>query len=212
MVTHTRVGMVHDARVTARLLASHHLRGYLSHSPDKMQPILRCIVPTRQLQTVLLQKRGKACTTYERHRTNGRNNTRASVWMNQSWCDLEGMRVFHAHLHRSSRLACLVCFLAQQSVEKALKAGVLTVAGVSDRNHSLVSKLAILHSKRPHLIPLLPLALARELEPYYLASRYPDRHSPQQAPADLFHPLVARKAATTAEKIVQIVAEKIVRQ
>ena len=133
----------------------------------------------------------------------------AKVWIKQSRCDLQAMRVLQAHLDHSPRLSCTVCFHAHQTVEKALKAAVFEVAGLSDRNHRLEQKAIVIRNMRPELKPLLPLPTFRALEPLYLRSRYPDRYNPQQAPTDDINPSLARQTASIAEEVFRVIKETL---
>ena len=90
----------------------------------------------------------------------------------------------------------IICFMAHQVVEKALKAGMYAICGLSQENlkhHRLNGYAWNLSLERPTLTDGLS-TLTRSLESYYLDTRYPNRHpGPTTIPSDVFTSEQARE-------------------
>ena len=86
--------------------------------------------------------------------------------------------------------------MAHQVVEKALKAGMYAICGLSQENlkhHRLNGYAWNLSLERPTLTDGLS-TLTRSLESYYLDTRYPNRHpGPTTIPSDVFTSEQARE-------------------
>ena len=118
-----------------------------------------------------------------RRRYTGPNPTLARIWMSQSREDLRSVKHL---LTARDPLYYLVCFQCHQVAEKALKAALYSLSGVAEsqlNSHDLV-KLA-------HDLSLLPGApdvtpQVAKVSSYYDITRYPNKHRPARAPAEVF--------------------------
>lgn len=164
-----------------------------------MHLLVRCLLQTHPQLHKLLKKH---------YKPNFNASMLARVWLRQSRVDLEAMRILRDH---SREFSC-IAFHAHQSVEKALKAAVLEVSGLCDRNHWLVPKAVVIRVVRPELKPFFLLPSLRVLEPLYLKCRYPDQYNPPIAPTDVINETIATQAADTAENVMKVVTESIISQ
>jgi HEPN domain-containing protein len=95
-----------------------------------------------------------------------------------------------------------VCFISQQSAEKALKGFCLFKGFDTVRTHSLY--LIIKELKENGQLE----ACARELDIYYISSRYPDA-LPAGAPFEILTQEQAQRALQSAKIIFNLVKERI---
>ena len=118
-----------------------------------------------------------------RRRYTGPDPTLSRIWMSQSREDLRSVKHL---LTARDPLYYLVCFQCHQVAEKALKAALYALSGVAEsqlNSHDLV-KLA-------HDLSLLPGApdvtpQVAKVSSYYDITRYPNKHRPARAPAEVF--------------------------
>ena len=118
-----------------------------------------------------------------RRRYTGPDPTLSRIWMSQSREDLRSVKHL---LTARDPLYYLVCFQCHQVAEKALKAALYALSGVAESqlsSHDLV-KLA-------HDLSLLPGApdvtpQVAKVSSYYDTTRYPNKHRPARAPAEVF--------------------------
>jgi len=99
-----------------------------------------------------------------------------------------------------------VCFVAQQSAEKALKAIHFADGARSVIGHSAVGLLARLLDKRPQLEPLNDLAA--ELDLYSIPTRYPNGLV-EGVPHRAFTRTQAERAMGAARSIVEAAKDEI---
>ena len=120
--------------------------------------------------------------------------SRAQDWMDQARRDLDAA---------GRNLECGIfewaCFISQQAGEKAVKA-VFQHLNAEAWGHSVSELLQVL--PEAHLPPPDVLASARELDTYYIPTRYPNGF-PAGAPKDYFTAQKAREAITHAEAVVR---------
>ena len=99
------------------------------------------------------------------------------------------------------------CFMAHQVAEKALKAGMYAICGLSQENlkhHRLIGHAWNLSLERPVLTDGLS-TLTQSLESYYLDTRYPNRYpGPTTIPSDVFTSEQAREARKSAKAIFEM--------
>ena len=93
----------------------------------------------------------------------------AGRWLLQAEYDLES-----AEASASGGRWSLVCFLAQQCVEKALKGALVWERGDFQRIHLIDKLLADLIGVDPPVLDEDTARRARGLDKYYLTTRYPD--------------------------------------
>lgn len=94
-----------------------------------------------------------------------------------------------------------VCFIAQQVAEKSLKAIAFY------RNYDVVKSHSLVHIAKDLKINGELEGFGRELDLYYLASRYPDALPDHAVPSDSFDIRQATRALTMA-KVFILAAEK----
>ena len=121
---------------------------------------------------------------------------RAHDWLNQAINDLSW-----AKQGVESGYYSQVCFLCQQSAEKAIKA-IAYYKEYEVRGHSIVmiaKKLGVNSSV---------LEAGRELDIYYISSRYPDA-LPEGAPYEIFSENQAQKAVRNAQSIIDRAVDEL---
>ena len=101
----------------------------------------------------------------------------------------------------------LCCFMAQQSVEKALKAFHIYLRKVPPRSHDLTSLYSIV-SKKLKLGWELTQALP-ELSQYYVTARYPN--AGLGTPSKSFSPSQAERAYIFAKRAIKIIEKRLAR-
>ena len=119
---------------------------------------------------------------------------RTSDWMAQARRDLE-----NARYNRAGSFWEWACFAAQQAAEKALKA-VYQSLGADAWGHSVFGLLQGLQEKTE--VPPGLFDAARQLDRYYIPSRYPNGWS-AGAPKDMFVDEDAQHAVGCAEEILR---------
>ena len=124
----------------------------------------------------------------------------AKRWLRQAEAD------FLSLLSLGNHYDC-ACFMAHQVAEKALKAGMYAICGLSQDNlthHRLTGHAWNLSLERPDLTDGLS-TLTRSLESYYLDTRYPNRYpGPTAIPSDVFTSEQAREARKSAKAILEM--------
>ncbi len=104
---------------------------------------------------------------------------------------------FHGH----------VCFMAHQVAEKALKGGAYILCGLDDSSlhqHDIVALARDLETVKPEQTRSL-VNSTTPLRSYYLNTRYPNRWSGSEIPADHYEEADAGKARVCAEQILDII-------
>ena len=106
-----------------------------------------------------------------------------------------------------------ICFMAHQVAEKALKAGMYAICGLSKnslKHHRLTGHAWNLQYEKPALTKGLS-TLTHSLESYYLDTRYPNCHpGPTTIPSDVFTSEQAREARESAEAILEMMKRLVV--
>ena len=125
---------------------------------------------------------------------------RARDWLNQAARDLE-----HAKLVAKKGFHEWACFSAQQAAEKAVKA-LHQALGADIWGHStwrLLEELPAGWRPGPELVDL-----ARELDRFYMPTRYPNMH-PSGSPYQYYTKSDAERAVEIAERIVSFCRGKV---
>ena len=125
------------------------------------------------------------------------SNLLAEMWLRQARSDLEAIKVLKEQL-LNKELHCQVLFLAHETCEKALMAGMYMIGLNPDScniHHDLsIYANAIACNKSGKWSNLA--YLVRSMEKCYHNSRFPSEHFPPSAPIDVYS---AEKAASVAE-------------
>lgn len=127
----------------------------------------------------------------------GRNMERIKDWIRQAENDLEWAR----HTQKGGFFA-QTCFASQQAAEKALKALCFAKGYDVVKTHSLFQIIDILEENGELE------KNAKELDLYYISSRYPDAF-PGGAPFEILTEGQASRALQSATEIIAAVKQKI---
>jgi len=129
----------------------------------------------------------------------------AKRWLRQAEEDLKYARLLFA-----VEGWYMVCFLAHQVTEKALKAFLYSHGEVRVIGHSV---LKLLERATQYDAALKVLRKnAKPLEGYYVEARYPNTLSEEYIPADFFEREEATSALAAAEKVLSLVKMKLERK
>lgn len=101
----------------------------------------------------------------------------------------------------------MVCFLAHQVVEKALKAFLYSQGEVKVIGHSVLKLLERATSYDEAWKALR--RMVKPLEGYYVEARYPNTLSEEYIPAEFFEREEAESALVTAEKVLNLMKAKL---
>ena len=124
----------------------------------------------------------------------------ARLWLEQAEADFSALKVlFDAGKYD------LVCFLSQQSAEKALKAYLLAQGEEKIQTHSIIRLCQLAEAFEPEFKNLKKEI--KKLTPYYIETRYPN--ALQMAPAKFFDQNDAQEAMHLAQKTLEKIKEKI---
>ena len=133
------------------------------------------------------------------------NPMEAERWLKQVESDLKAMNYLK---EAPSALSCQVLFLAHEASEKGLKAGgMYALVGLipcSLKTHNLVCHANAISSEKRGDWMELP-NLVSSMEHYYLDSRFPSKHSPRNAPVDVYTQAQAEEMADNAEEVVKLI-------
>ena len=138
------------------------------------------------------------------------NLTEAKRWIKQAKTDLEAMKILNStqQSYKKAAIYCQVLFLAHETCEKALKAGMYKLVGLNPgclTNHNLyclASDIALIKGDKWQELPRLVLPIQK----YYLDSRFPNRHFLPYAPVDVYSSADAFSVAEDAERVYDLVA------
>ena len=134
-----------------------------------------------------------------------RNPMEAKRWLKQAESDLRAMIYLK---EAPSALSCQVLFLAHEASEKALKAGMYALVGLNPSSlitHDLVCHAYAISSEKGGDWTKLP-NLVSSMEQYYLLSRFPNKHTPPNAPVDIYTQAQAEEMANNAEEVVKLIS------
>ena len=133
-----------------------------------------------------------------------RNPMEAKRWLKQAESDLRAMIYLK---EAPSALSCQVLFLAHEASEKALKAGMYALVGLNPSSlitHDLVCHAYAISSEKGGDWTKLP-NLVSSMEQYYIDSRFPNKHTPPDAPVDIYTQAQAKEMADNAEEVVKLI-------
>lgn len=122
-------------------------------------------------------------------------------WLNRAKEDLAV-----AHLVLEEEYPAHTCFLAQQCMEKSLKAYLLVRSNTYPRTHKLVDLLVQCQKFEPDFSQFRIDCTI--IDQYYLPTRYPDG-VPGGAPGGLPGETEANEALAAAEQLLQFVVERV---
>jgi HEPN domain-containing protein len=127
-------------------------------------------------------------------------NTDAKRWFAQALRDLDD-----AKFNLSGKRYNVACFLAQQSVEKALKAFLLAKGAEEIWGHSTSDLCKDAQTLDSDFATVQDEAAS--LDKYYIPTRYPNV-LPGGIPSEVFDEADANKAILTAERIIKFTSSK----
>ena len=138
------------------------------------------------------------------------NHNEAKRWLRQAEAEYATLGVLRQNLHSDNRIACSLCFIAHQVVEKALKAAMYKLLGLNSQYlkiHSLECHAQAIHSEyRSANIDTSQLSfLALTMERHYLFTRYPNMYDIPDAPVDSYSQDEAKKAAEVAGEVLKVI-------
>ena len=132
----------------------------------------------------------------------------AKRWVRQAEVDYRALCILLDQVSTFREVSGNVCFMAHQVVEKALKGGMYAVCGLGERtlkSHNLPPLAYALEGRRQELQGRLA-HLAIPLEPYYLDTRYPNRHPlSSDIPSSMYSPDQAQQAKEAANIILDLI-------
>ena len=119
------------------------------------------------------------------------------LWLQKADEDLVVSRLVFQEGHLSH-----TCFLAQQSIEKALKGYLIANESQYPRTHKLVDLLTVCISLEPAFSAFLLNCIS--VDQYYIPTRYPDA-IPGGLPSGTPSKMQAEKAVASAEDVLRFV-------
>ena len=139
--------------------------------------------------------------------TNNCNPSEGWRWIRQAKIDFRDLQSCLEQTDNEGKYS-LVCFLAHQVAEKALKGVLIALCGLDNRemeSRTLLNHANILCNLRPQEALVLP-ELCVPLVPYYQKTRYPDQWpSCADAPSDHYHQDDAEQAIKNSQEILRII-------
>ena len=142
-----------------------------------------------------------------RRDTNSCNPSEGWRWMRQAKIDFRDLQSCLKQTENGVEYS-LVCFLAHQVAEKALKGVLIALCSLDNRemeSRTLLNHANILCNLRPQEALSLP-ELCVPLVPYYQKTRYPDQWPGcTDAPSDRYHQDDAEQAMKNAQEILRII-------
>lgn len=126
---------------------------------------------------------------------------RVRLWIRQAADDLSVARLVYREGYFSH-----ACFLAQQSIEKALKGYLIWAANDYPRMHRLVELVTRCQAHDASFEELLPDCIV--VDQYYIPTRYPNG-VPGSLPDGFPGPDEAEEAIGTANKVYALVQSKL---
>ena len=130
------------------------------------------------------------------------NKVEAKRWLRQAEADYSSLKVLWDNLQTETKTASMLCFVAYQIVEKALKACMYLLFGLDQsclQHNQLVYLARAVYSKMSTSQTKKLCTIATALEDHYLKSLYPDAHSHSIAPVDVYSVNKAHECAVYAE-------------
>ena len=131
----------------------------------------------------------------------------AEMWLQQARTDLEAMKILKEQLS-SKKVHCQVLFLAHETCEKSLKAGMYKLFGLNSdhlKSHDLFIHANAIASEERGKWAKLP-QLVSHMEDYYLQTRFPNEHFPLSAPIDVYSSMDISNVTDDAEMVFDLVS------
>ena len=122
-------------------------------------------------------------------------------WLDRAAEDLTVARLVFDEGHMAH-----TCFLAQQCIEKSLKAYLLAESGAYPRTHKLVDLLSLCEELSPDFAQFQPDCII--VDQYYIPTRYPDG-VPGGLPGGAPGQAEAQETLDSAEKILKFVSARL---
>ncbi len=127
-------------------------------------------------------------------------------WVKQAEVNFISLEVLFNDAKTHPRICGIICFMAHQVAEVALKGGMYYVCGGLDqrylRSHNICPLVHILQSERPGETHGL-VNHVTSLENYYLTPRFPNLWEDGIVPADMYFYEQAKQAKDNAEAILR---------
>lgn len=121
-----------------------------------------------------------------------------------AWLEFAVYDLKSAKWQLKGRIYTSACYASQQVAEKALKALILGRGKVIPKVHSLDRLISILKELK---VDTIPIELeARELDKYYITTRYPGQYG---GPEGLYEKHEAEIATVHAERVLTFVREQL---
>ena len=142
------------------------------------------------------------------------NQNEAKRWLCQAEAEYCTVNILRERLHNETRIACSICFMAHQVVEKALKAAMYKLLGLDPqylKNHSLKCHAKAIHSTVLYQQYTVDVDISRLhsiaslMERHYLSSRYPNMYSLPDSPVHRYSQDEAEEAAEAAIEVLKII-------
>lgn len=133
-----------------------------------------------------------------------KNKENATRWLR----DAENTLRQAAHILEGGQAHNVVCFLAEQACQKALKAVSYYQGKRFVTIHSIAELIKQVSETYPEFLKLRDKAV--RLDQYYLSSRYPDAIAEPAIPSEVFVKDQAEEAVNIAKKIFEV-CKRIVR-
>ena len=136
------------------------------------------------------------------------NCEEADRWLRQAKADCCSMMVLKHSVQTTPDTASMLCFVAHQVVEKALKAGMYKLLGLDPAcllHHQLSCHAAAIYSERPSNRTRDLCATSAILEKHYIQARYPNAHDLPTAPVDIYTIQEAEQLADLAKQALEII-------
>lgn len=122
----------------------------------------------------------------------------------QVWLDFAAYDLKSAKWQYKGKIYTSSCYACQQTAEKALKALILSFGKVTPKVHSLDRLITTLKHLGTDISSIEKAA--KELDKYYISTRYPGQYG---GPEGLYDEKDAQSAISAAENILQFVKKKI---
>ena len=152
------------------------------------------------------------------------NENEAKRWLKQAWADFKAMQVLKREslssnwndLENQISVVCQIIFMAHEVIEKSLKAGMYLLCGLNSgylANHEILCHARSICSLKPggdylsskNLINASLVDIAEWIDPFYLTSRFPNKHPLHLAPVDVYSQEDAMRAADYAEMVIKFI-------
>ncbi len=151
----------------------------------------------------------------------------AERWLKQAHTDCNTMKHLLAVMRKDDRLigdpcsvVCQVIFLAHETIEKSLKAGMYRLVGLNPgylTNHQIIVHARSICSQKQdghclnrvqHDGKISLVSIAKWMTPLYINSRFPNAHPSSMAPVDMYSQDDAEKAAEYALRTISFIESK----